>query len=168
MPQNTFIFVSILAVIAALVVGVNVGRTFSRTEEAIVPVALHPTPMATPTPMPMTYSNSYCGISFQIPKSFLILDTASGSAVLSNPADGRDSIIILCQSGIPRPPLSDDKIESITIASVSARLYHDASAKDGTPIDKLIFRHPVKRMDVLLSGFSSTFQHLIQSLSILE
>lgn len=168
MPRNTFIFVSILAIIAALVVGVNVGRSFSRTETPNIPAVLSPTPFVTPTPIPMTYTNSYCGISFQIPESFLILDTASGSAVLSNPTDGKDSIILVCQTGIPRPPLAADKIETITIASTSARLYHDASAKDDIPIDKLIFRHPTKRLDILISGFSSTFQHIIQSLTILE
>ncbi len=168
MPKNTFTFVSILAVIAALVVGVNVGRKFSSKDEPSVPVTINPTPVATPTPSLATYTNSFCGISFQLPETFLVLDTASGSAVLSNPTDGKDSLILVCQHGIPRPPLTADKIETITIASTSARLYHDASAKDGTPIDKLIFRHPSKRLDVLLSGFSLNFQKIIQSLKILE
>ena len=94
MHKNTFIFVSILAVFAALVVGVNVGRKFSN-KEAIVPAIVSPTPIATPTPAFTTYTNSFCGISFQLPDSFLILDTASGSAVLSNPTDGKDSIILV-------------------------------------------------------------------------
>ena len=168
MHKNTFIFVSALAIVAALVVGVNVGRKFSNKEVAIVPPAVSPTPIATPTPAFTAYTNSFCGISFQLPETFLVLDTASGSAVLSNPTDGKDSIILVCQNGIPRPPLTADKIETITIASTSARLYHDASAKDGTPTDKLIFRHPTKRLDILLSGFSSNFQHIIESLTILE
>jgi|SRR3989344_7195383 len=166
MHKNTFIFVSILAVFAALVVGVNVGRKFSN-KEAIVPAIVSPTPIATPTPAFTTYTNSFCGISFQLPDSFLILDTASGSAVLSNPTDGKDSIILVCQNGIPRPPLAEDKIETLMIASTSARLYHDASAKDGTPIDKLIFRHPTKRLDVLLSGIGQTFQTILASIAVL-
>lgn len=170
MARNTFVLVSALAVVAALILGVNIGRKINKPSDTLITAQSTPTlaPIVQPTPILELYENKYCGVSFNYPNNLNLLESASGSAVFTSPDKPEDSFLLTCQNEIPRPALTDDKIEVLVIASTSARLYHDASAKDGTPLDKLIFRHPTKRLDVLISGFSATFQDIIQSLTILE
>lgn len=170
MARNTFVLVSALAVTAALIIGVNLGRKMAKQPQTATSIeeSLSPLPTVQPTPTLEFYENKYCGVSLNYPNNFSFLESASGSAVFTNLDNPKDSFLLTCQNEIPRPALSGEKIETLTLASTSAKLYHDASAKDGTPIDKLIFRHPTKRLDVLISGFSTTFQDIIQSLTILE
>lgn len=161
--------ISILAVVAALVIGVNIGKKFSKAPETL-PLSVTPTPTQTPIKLE-TYSDPYCGISFSYPETLSVLDSASGSALLTNANDPSESIAVACQDEIPRPPLVAEKIESLILsygeATISAKLYHDASPKDGTPIDSLIFRHPKKRLDVFIAGFGKTFDALIQTVQLL-
>lgn len=101
------------------------------------------------------------------PDNLVKLDNASNSAIFSHPDDPQASVVVTCQTDISRPPLLPEKIEPVQIGSVAAVLYHDASTKDGTPIDKLIFRHPQNGLDVFVAGIGSTFQQIITSLKIL-
>lgn len=169
MHRNTYILISILAVVAALVIGVNIGKKFSKTPE-VVPVSVTPTPTQTPIKLE-TYSDPYCGISFSYPSTLSVLDSASGSALLTNAKDTSESVAVACQDEIPRPPLVAEKIESLILpdgeATIAAKLYHDASPKDGSPIDALIFRHPKKKMDVFIAGFGETFNELIKTVQLL-
>ncbi len=168
MHKNTLLLVSILAVCAALLIGVNIGKRLQKPTLTTVSVP-------TPTPPPLTlqtYMDTYCGFSLSYPSTFIVMENASGSAILNSPSDKTQSITLTCQKGIPRPPLPEDKIETLTIptasgASVSAKLYHDSTARDGTPIDSVIFRHPTNGMDGFVAGYGDAFNAAIQTLQIL-
>ncbi len=169
MHRNTFILVSILAVIAALLIGVNIGRNMGSNQRTESP---SPTPVITPKPTTATITKSTCGIIFQYPNSLQLIESSGSGIILANTAKPDDSVVITCQEDIPRIPLAPEKIETFTIksdttgASVSAKLYHDASQKDGTPVDKLIFTHPTTQMDVFIAGFGATFQQLLATLKL--
>jgi hypothetical protein len=161
MHKNTFFLVLVLAVIAALVVGVNIGRTISPTPQ-IPETTVPPTP--TTTPQPTTYTNTKCGISLTLPSGTTVAAEAStGAQFLS-----ADSSIVLfaCQQDIPKPAIPAANIESIQVASIAGKLYHTTSAKDGTPFDALIFKHPTTSMDIYLAGLGSTYSAIIKSIRV--
>ncbi|MCX6793634.1 MAG: hypothetical protein NTY06_00845 [Candidatus Gottesmanbacteria bacterium] len=172
MHRNTYLLVSILAVCAALLVGVNIGKRLTKQKPSPTPnpVTVNPTP--TPGEVVQTYTDTYCGFSLNYPTGFTVLENASGSAILNNTSDKTQSITLTCQKAIPKPALTADKIETLTIpktggASVSAKLYHDSSAKDGTPMDIVIFRHPTNGMDSFIAGYGNAFNAAIKTLQIL-
>lgn len=170
MHRNTYLLVSILAVCAALLVGMNVGKGMQK----LVPVAPVPTPIPTPVinVAPQTYRDIFCGFSIEYPAGYTVLENASGSAILNNMTDKTQSITLTCQKGIPRPAVSADKIETLSIpaesgASVSAKLYHDSSARDGVPMDAVIFRHPANGMDGFIAGYGEAFNAAVKTIRIL-
>ncbi len=171
MHRNTYILVSILAVVAALVVGVNFGKKISPTAEP-TPRPEADQPLAgTPEKTTTLFTSTFCGFSLEFPSTFTLMESASGSAIMNHPSDKNQSIVATCQKDIPGVPLPPDKIESLVVtaptgASISAKLYHDASPQDGTPIDALIFTHP-SGMDVFIAGFGPAFDAAIKSLRIL-
>ncbi len=172
MHRNTYLLVTVLAVFAALVIGVNVGRGISGSPKP-TPTPVTNKPTLVPTPEPAQYNSAYCGIAFEHPSFFTKLESTTGSAVLVNTQAEKDSIIVTCQAEIPRPPLPANKIETMVISSettgatVAAKVYHDASPKDGTPIDLLIFLHPKTRMDVYIAGFGETFTQVLKTVKLL-
>ncbi len=172
MHKNTFFFLLLLSIVAALLVGFNVGKKWSGS---VIPAAgQSTTPALSPTPKEQamqTYTSAECGISFQYPAEFTKLEASAGAMFL-DPQSASSSVALACQDEIPRPPIPADQIEFITLeatsgATVSGRLYHDASAKDGTPVDELIFTHPKTRLDVFLSGFGPVFDQILKSLQVL-
>ena len=163
MARNTLLLVIVLAIVAALVVGVQIGRqanpSFSPTP---TPLALSPTPLE---PTLLSHSNTYCGFSFSYPSTLTLTLGASGSAVLSNSGE---TILMACQKNIPRPPLAINRIEEATLAGVmNAKLYHDASPKDGTPMEALIFTNPNNGLDVFISGLGTTFTQIISTIQLI-
>jgi hypothetical protein len=174
MHRNTYLLISVLAVFAAILIGFNLGQKFSRKTPA--PGAVTTTAPATPTPEPIVfqpYRNEKCGFTLDYPNTLAKLDNASGSAVLTNPKNQEESIVMTCQYGIPRPPLTPENIESLVIqsasssATTSARLYHDASPKDGTKVDELIFRHPRTGIDIFIAGFGPMFTQAVKTVKLL-
>lgn len=170
MHRNTLLFVAFLAVIAALVVGVQIGRRTTLFETTTVP---SPTIHPTPTGATLLYSNKDCGISLSYPNSLQQIESSLSGTILASVTTPSASVIIICQKDIPRVPLPPEKIETITFsgisggATVSAKLYHDASARDGTPIDKLIFTNPNTGIDVFIGGFGDIFNELIRTIKLL-
>lgn len=164
MARNTLLLVILLAVVAALVVGVQIGRRINPSLSAVpTPTPLLATP--TPTPSTLTHTNTYCGVSFSYPSSLALTPGASGSAVLTGAGE---TILMACQKDIPRPPLAPDRIEQASIAGVlDAKIYHDASPKDGTPIDALIFNNRNNGLDVFISGLGTAFNQLISTIQLL-
>ena len=65
--------------------------------------------------------------------------------------------------------LPQEKIETVGVwnsdrsASISAKLYHDASQKDGTPIDKVIATIPGKNLDIFIAGLPPTLTTILRS-----
>lgn len=171
MHKNTLLLVSLLAVISALLIGINIGRTMSqRTSDSAASVTA---PASTPTPTLTYLSGSACGITFEYPNTLTAMESSTSGMILAHMTEPDASVVVICQTDIPRISLTPDKIESLSInsasgsASVSARLYHDTSAKDNTPIDKLIFTHPKTKLDVFLAGFGPIFNRIVASIKIL-
>jgi hypothetical protein len=164
MHRNTFVFIIILGILAAIVTGVNLGRKPQQVTNT--PDTISPTIQVMPTISTLQYVSNECGISLMYPDSFTKIDIETGGATLVNKSDTEESIIVVCQEEIPRVPLVEERIEALTIGSVSANLYHDASPNDGTPIDKLIFTHPKTKKDVYIAGIGENYNKLIQSLKL--
>lgn len=163
MHRNTYLLVIFLAIFASLVVGVNLGKRLNP------PTPLTPTPSSTTTPTSTSskYTNETCGFSLIYPTTLTLTDGATNSALFIHTTVKDQSIAVACQEEIPRPPLTTDRIETMIISSVSAKLYHDASAKDGTQIDELIFRNPKTGMDIFIAGFGETFDQVIETLKLI-
>lgn len=171
MHRNTYILVSMLAVLTALVVGVNLGKKLTPRDDSA-----KPTPTIAPSPTMevalLPFTNNTCGFSVQYDPAFTLLDNASGGAVLSFSSDQSKSIVMTCQKDIPRPPIASGSTQILSLpsaigASVTATLYHEQSAKDGSPIDAVIFTHPAKKTDIFISGYGDAFNALIKTIQVL-
>jgi len=162
MHRNTFLLVLILAIVAALLVGVNIGRKFQPTADQ----PLAGTPIPTQKPQSTIFTSASCGITLTLPPGTKPTAVASNSAQFIS----LDSSIVVfgCEKEIPKIPLPPEKIETMQVASISAKLYHTTSAKDGTPFDALIFRNPTTAMDIYLAGLGSTFSAIIRSIELIK
>jgi len=152
-----------------LIVGVNLGKKISSTqnntqETRVTNPTLKPTPSSTPTVL--IHTNTYCGLTSTYPNSFVLTESSQNSATFQT--TDNTTIAFTCQKDIPRPALPSEKINTITVASVSAKLYHDASPKDGTPIDIVLFRHPTNGMDIYVAGFRDSLESFLQTLTIIK
>ena len=169
MHRNTLLLVGTLAVIAALLLGINIGRRFQSTNgntTALTP-SVPPVPSGSPAAAQVkSYVNAFCKIGFDYPAGLTVLENASGSAALSGKS-AEEGILLTCQKDIPRPPSSEGDSEDLRIGSVSATLFHTRTASDGASIDSLIFRHPATRLDVFLAGSGETFRNLISTIQLL-
>lgn len=172
MHRNTYLVVIFLAIFAALVVGVNIGKKLAK------PVTVLPaTETQTPTPLApkkQTYVNAFCGFSFVYPEVFTKMESASGSAIFTDSQNENQGIAVTCQKDIPRPALPSNRIESLSIpyatgtASISAKLYHDSSPKDGLALDALIFRHPKTGLDIFIAASpSAVFRNILSTVTLL-
>jgi len=168
MHRNTYLLVTLLAVFAALLVGVNVGKKLGVQPGAVLPTpTASVNPPVSPTPKLALYSDPYCGISLNYPDSFTKLASATGGAMLVDTVNTKNSIAVACQEDIPRPALPAENIETVRIGTISGMLYHDTSPKDGTPIDSLIFTHPKTGLDVFLAGYGTIFTQILTTLNLL-
>ncbi|MBI5621195.1 hypothetical protein HY949_05410 [Candidatus Gottesmanbacteria bacterium] len=168
MHRNTLLLVSALAVIAALLLGINIGRRFQSTNgntTALTP-SVPPVPSGSPAAAHVkSYVNAFCKIAFEYPVSLTVFENASGSAAFTG-KNADEGILLTCQKDIPRPSFSLDDTEALRIGSVAATLFHTKTASEGATIDSLIFRHPATRLDVFLAGSGEAFRKLISTISI--
>lgn len=162
MHRNTFLLVLILSIVAALLIGVNIGRKFSNPTEEIALVT--PTPIPTKSPQPTLFTSTNCGISLTLPPGTTVEAEATNGAQFVSP--DASVVVFGCEKEIPRIAIPTEKIETVRVASVSAKLYHTTSPKDGTPFDALIFTNPTNTMDVYLAGLGSTFSAIIRSIEL--
>lgn len=161
MHRNTLLLVIVLAIAAAIVTGVNISNRNTSTTLPIPPsVSSIPE-----SPKLEEYTSTACAITFQYPETFTKAETPDNNSIFTD-ASGH-SIVVLCQKDIPRVPLPDDKIGTVTIGSTTAKLYHDTSQKDGTPVDKLIFTHPETGLDIYIAGFGVGFNQVVSTLQLL-
>ncbi len=168
MQKNTLLFASFLAVIASLLVGFNIGRSMP-SSQTLVPT---PKPIATPMPTLTYLSGTACGVTYQYPNTLTPMESSGSGVILTSQTTPSDAVVIVCQADIPRVPLAPNFMETIIInaatktSTISATLYHDTSANDGTKVDKLIFTHPKTNMDVFIAGFGPVYQQLISTLTL--
>ncbi len=167
MHKNTFFLVLILAVIAALLVGVNIGKKFQPLAETLIPTqpASASNAVETNTASPTLFTSPNCGITLTLPQGTSATEVATNSAQFVS----ADSTVVAfgCEKEIPSIALPPEQMETIQVASIEGTLYHTNTPKDGTPMDVLLFRNPEKSMDVFLAGLGSTFSAIINSLTIL-
>jgi len=171
LAKTTAILIIILAIIAALVTGIQIGRkvgsgslfTSSPTPD-LTSQAPSPSVIASASAQLQTFTHKECGVQFQYDPAYQV-SQSSNSAILVNGTTG-DQVSLACAAEIPLPPLPPEKIDEATVAGQAATIYHDASAKDGTPIDVVIFDHPVKGLKVALLGFGEVFQQTLTSIKI--
>lgn len=166
MHRNTFLLVAGLAVLAALVLGINIGSRTAGTSPS-------PTPSETPSagaPTPSVavlqeYLNSDCGFSFRYPAIFTLENQEAGATLIDS-NDEANVITVACQEDIPRIPLSEDKIDTLKFGTISAQLYHDVSAEDGTPIDKFFITHPTRAVDIYIAGYGQNYRDILKTLTL--
>lgn len=181
MAKGTITFLVILALVATLLLGINVGKKLgisqrtNNKEQITITVTPSPsitiTPTQTATPSAVmkkstsitTYTDASCGFSFSYPGSFIKQkSTNQQTTILTDPDDSSATIAATCAASIPRPPVSSDKIEAITINGVNALLYHDQNS-DGSPRDEVIAKHPVTGMEIIIAGYGENFQQALSS-----
>ncbi len=160
MHRNTNLLIISLALVATLLFGIKV-KIWLRGGPAEIA-------LTTPVPTPVvftTYTNMDCGVSLNYPVDFT-REEATNAARLTSTIS-KESIDIACAKTVPKPPLPKEKISETTVASISATVYHDASAKDGSPRDVVVFTHPKKQLEVAVFGFGEVFQNILSSLKLL-
>ena len=167
MQRNTAILILVLAVFAALLIGLNISKVMNPQQQLV------PTPQPTnpsPTPLPENKTTEFmmseCGLSFRYANDFSI-ETATRSARLNSKTNQNEHINIACAPEIPRPPLVPELIQEATIAGRMVNVYHDASAQDGSPLDAVIFTHPTNGLDVAFLGFGDAFNQLLTTVKLL-
>lgn len=192
MAKGTIIFLFILALVATLLFGINLGKKLGNNQLQTVNYPAspagrqQPTPSLSPTPSPTliilpaksaspsavmkknsattTYTDTTCGFSFTYSGSYIKQKSTNQQAtILTDPNDPTSTIAATCAATIPRPPVSSDKIEAITLDKVAATLYHDQDAKDGSPRDEVIVKHPKTGLEIILAGFGANFQQALTS-----
>jgi len=196
MLKNTYYLILLLSVLAALVVGLNIGKGMQNPQT--IEQEQTPTPtsilveatnapssisaLQTPSsssgsikqattsgsPKGTLYTSTSCGITITYPDTVKLEESSTQTfgAVFTSKANPTDMVVLTCQKDIPKPPLPAQNIETFMIGSVEGNLYHDSSAKDGAKVDALIFTHPKNNMDVFIGGYGTTFNTIIQSIKI--
>jgi len=191
MAKGTLIFLIILALFATLLIGIRIGKNSYRASETIIPTpspipsliptaqpTLSPTTIVKPTKNPVlsdepkttsnvqgtsTYSNGTCGFTVTFPGGYLKSNTQNEySVILTNENDASQSIATTCADTIPRPPVSSDKIESITLDGQVATLYHDTD-DNGKSREIVIVKHPKTGKEIIIAGPNPVFQSVLSS-----
>jgi hypothetical protein len=168
MARTTALVIIILAVVAALVTGIQIGRRVDGgglLAESPIPTT-QPLAFTSPSPINQTQSLNHqdCGVQFEYPSSYKMTES-SNSAILINSAT-TDRITLACSTEIPIPPLPPEKIEEATVAGQIATIYHDASAQNGSPVDVVILSHPVNGLTVAMLGFGEIFEQIVASVRL--
>lgn len=158
MHRNTTFLLVALALVAALLLGIKVNIWMTGGPRQI----LLPSPIPSPLSL-KTYTSQPCGITFEYPTEFTLQESTGAARLTSS----KETVDVACASTLPKPPLPKEKIETITVASISATIFHDASTKDKAPRDVVIFTHPKKRQEVALFGYGEVFQKILSSLKLL-
>lgn len=171
MPKNTFLIVTLLAVFAALVIGVNLGKNIWPSPESGVPVQATPSPTApaiSPTPVAKSlyYANDTCGISFLYPEYLTKMEASDGNSVFINSRNPKESLALICQNRIPKPT-GDLTTETITIGSQSATIYKESTPSAVNTEMKLILRNRKTGLDILISGAGEVFRLAVSTLKTL-
>lgn len=181
MPKKTLFVLASLAVLASLLLGINIGKRLGKSQyltQTQIPITptLIPTIYLSPTPMFIrptqvaldpnlsTYRDETCGFTISYKGSYLEQKTENyHSTIITDPESPDNPIVSTCQDEIPKPPLVEERIEDIILDGVPTKLYHDASSKDGTPRDEVIVKHPTRNHEIIIAGYGPSFNQAIAS-----
>ena len=186
MPKNTIAFLFLLSILATLLLGINIGKKLSPSipssnQPPQLSITQFPTFSITPTTYISqdisispniseysTYTDKVCQYSFTYPSFFIRQAAENKKAIIfADPENLENSIAIVCSSSIPRPPVTEDKIEEIVIDDIPASLYHDQT-KEGKPRDEVIVKHPTNNMEIIIAGYGTVFQNTLSSFRFTE
>ncbi|KKR33375.1 MAG: hypothetical protein UT63_C0018G0015 [Candidatus Gottesmanbacteria bacterium GW2011_GWC2_39_8] len=189
--RNTLLLIISLVAFGSFLIGVNVGKKVAFEEiklsditPTLTAVNITNSPPISPiTPISptnnetmkpsnngfSTYTNQTCGFSFTYHGSYIKEESNNNATVINlDPDNPDDKISATCQKDIPRPPLSDNKIENIEIDGIAAKLYHDAYMKDGSPRDEVIVKLPNREEDLFIAGYGKTFNQILTTLKFIR
>lgn len=136
-----------------------------------------PTTLISPSPTPLTkpkpkivgsdYIDTYCGFSVPILAGYIRQQTSNeNSGLFVDSGNSANSIAFTCAETIPRPPLAPDKKEIITIAGVTAELYHDQAA-DGSPREDVFVKNPKNNLEIIIAGWGAMFNNTLKTFKFL-
>lgn len=190
MAKGTIIFFFSLSIFATLLFGINLGKKLVSNQ---LPATSDQRPTTIPSPSPTptiyispiltstpsaamkkttgktTYTDNTCGFSFSYPGSFIKQKSVNQQAtIITDPDDPTSIIAVTCAASIPRPPVTSDKIEAVMLDKVAATLYHDQNQQDGSPRDEVIVKHPANDMEIILAGYGSAFQQVLNTFKFIK
>lgn len=193
MAKTTLIFIFSLAIIATLLIGINIGKNLNLSSEELAS-STSPTLTLVPSQNPSptiaktvtgsgfieskiyttkeessttTFTNGSCGFQFSYPGSYIHEQTQNqNSVIFVNPNNQDELIAAFCAENIPRPPVSPENIEAIILDGQPANLYHDQDQK-GNPRDEIIVRHPKNGLEIIIAGYGEVFQNVLSSFKFL-
>ncbi|MFH0927901.1 MAG: hypothetical protein V1821_00325 [bacterium] len=90
-----------------------------------------------------------CGYSLRFKDGWGIQELGDRAIRITS---GQNSVRVACAPEIPGIPLPAENIADISLNGVPAKLYHDASLKDGTPEDDLRARNLKLNLDISIRG----------------
>lgn len=182
MAKGTVLTLFFLSIIASILVGINIGKKIGNTDLVSVPTqiarkSLSPTPTPTSAPKDLletiagktVYTNVTCGYQISFPPKWTKTNYDPRSvSIATAETQGSPKIAIVCAPEIPKPALVPNKIVDTKLGTASAKLYHDTSQKDGSPLDEVITRIPGKDMEIFVAGFGPTLQQILSSFKFLD
>ncbi len=171
MAKGTIIVLSVLAVIAVLLFGINLGKklnSVSNTPQPTITQTTQPTvtteqKATTDTNATSTFTDETCGYTFSYPGSYIRQKTSNQKSVIyvdaSNP---KISIAASCAPTLPRPAVEEEGQEMVTLDGVNGILYHDKDPY-GNPRDDIFVKHPTNGMEIVITGYGETFDQVRSS-----
>lgn len=181
MAKGTIIFIFLLSLLATLLAGINIGKKLSsqpptgkqttiNLTPTIIP-SLKPSPSSSTSALPngrTLYTNNACGYEVSYPSTWIKSEYDPKSVAFAvSQASASAKIAVICAAEVPRPPLLPEKIVDYKLGTVSAKIYHDTSPKDGSPLDELIAKMPDKNLDIYIAGFGPAFTAILSSFKFL-
>jgi hypothetical protein len=113
------------------------------------------------------YSDKKCGFSIAFPSSYISSKTENDKSVIfADQEDPKKMIAFVCDTSIPRPPVTSENIEAISLDGQPATLYHDKNS-DGSERDEVIVRNKNNGLEIIIAGFGEIFQQALSSFKFL-
>ena len=113
-------------------------------------------------------SDSICAVSFTYPNVFIRSQASrDGSQLWAHPSNPDSVIALTCMQKLPRPPVSSENIEAITVDGVAATLYHDKT-ESGALRDEVIIKHPTTKLELILAAPPEILQTILPTFRFLQ
>ncbi len=180
--RNTFIVFLALAIIATLLLGINIGRkitslssaqptVLSQTAATATPIATaQPTASANASPSAtlgpevklQPYRNAGCGYSVDYPASWQFEEFDIFGTNLVNSANPSEKITIVCASDL-QPPTDSSPTREILLSAVPAVYFADQKAADNTVADAVFAPIPDTDKTIVIAGKGTVFNTALAS-----
>lgn len=166
MARNTFLLIVSLGIIAAIVVGINIGR-ITLSPQTNVEITPTESLLPTPTPKLLIYDATTCPLRFQYSDIYTKVDLDTGGSTFINLEDTSDKLTLICQKNLEQPKEFEDALE-YNIGSSSARLIQPVATTSGQTTGRLYINDTKTGMGIIISGSTPIFNQLLNSLQLTE